>query len=127
MTESGEHILDTAVLEAVARDAGSDAMPALIDAFARDSSRREERLSAAVESRDFNMIEQEAHALVSSARTFGATALADIARSAEMACEEQRFDTAISRAIKLLDLAVAARGALAAERDRYAMSSGDEG
>lgn len=119
MPRSDTNDLDATILDTVARDAGAEAMPALIDAFSRDSIRREERLSAATETGDFAMIEQEAHALVSSARTFGATAMADLARIVEMACEDRRHDDAIASAKKLLRLAITARGALMAQRGRY--------
>ena len=119
MIQSDDDDLDTTILDSVARDAGVESMPDLIDAFARDCMRREQRISTAHTARDFESIEQEAHALVSSARTFGALALANLARKVESACEERRYDDAIAGAKDLLRLAVAAREALQKQRGRY--------
>ena len=119
MIQSDDDNLDTTILEAVARDAGVESMPDLIDAFARDCKRREQRLSTAQAARDFESIEHEAHALVSSARTFGAVALANLAQNVESACQEHRHDDAIAGAEALLRRASVARQALQEKRDHY--------
>ena len=118
--------LDTTILESVARDAGIEAMPDLIDAFARDCIRREQRLSTAQAARDFESIEHEAHALVSSARTFGAIGLANVAQNVESACQEHRHDDAIAGAKDLLRRASVARQALQEQRDHYIAALGGE-
>lgn len=119
MIQSDDDDLDTTILDSVAHDAGVESMPDLIDAFVRDCMRRERRLSTAQAARDFESIEHEAHALVSSARTFGAIGLANVAQNVESACQEHRHDDAIAGAENLLRRAIVARQALQERRDYY--------
>ena len=118
--------IDPNIIEALARDAGVDAMPALIASFVRDCAQREAKISAAVELEDMAILELESHALSSSAQTFGAVSLAEIARAIEQDCRNGWLDDALSRAAALPAVASAARRAIEAESARFAEMDTEE-
>lgn len=119
-SESAASAIALDVLEELARDAGAEAMPALIASFVRDCMQREAEIAAAVESKDLALLEAQSHALTSSARTFGALVLADVTSAIEDACRKGWADDAFSRAAILPEIATAARQAMAEQSERYA-------
>lgn len=94
---------DGSALEAMAKDFGAVRAADLVQAFIRETSERVGRLSgdlSALPERS-KLIRREAHALKSTARTFGATALADCATDLEAACRADD-EAAITRLLELL-------------------------
>jgi len=117
--ENGSSAIDINVLENLARDAGTEAMSALIASFTRDCEKRELEIAAAVESEDLALLEAESHALAGAAQTFGALILATLTRAIEEACRQGRSKDAFSHAATLPGAASAARHAIAVESRRY--------
>lgn len=118
--------IDLDTLENLARDAGAEAMPALIASFIRDCGRREAEITAAVMAKDLIALEAQTHAMTSSAQTFGALALADLTRAIENDCRNGWAEDALSRATILSDVSTAARQAMEAHRVRFSANAPDE-
>jgi PAS domain S-box-containing protein len=94
-------------------------MPRLIDGFLADSRERIDRLLKAADADDFAQLEAEAHALVSSAGTFGALALAQDLQSIEMECKQQNFERAKDLCGTLASTATQSFEAIAAARSLF--------
>ena len=75
-------------------DVGRDAALVLIPLFIDEAEARVMRLRAACEAGDLDGAERDAHALKSSARTYGLAKLGSAAASLESACREGRLPAA---------------------------------
>ena len=85
----------------------------LIDSFQNDTTRRFERLHAAVARLDAATVKAEAHAMQGSARQMGAEALADLCRSVEASAAQSNW-LALEGQVEQADLRFAeARNAMA--------------
>ncbi len=118
--------IDLDTLENLARDAGAEAMSAVIASFIRDRARRETEIAAAVKAKDLITLEAQSHALTSSAQTFGALALADLTRAIENECRNGWAEEALSRAAILPDVSTAVRQAMEAQSERFSAHGPDE-
>jgi PAS domain S-box-containing protein len=78
-------LIDRTVLQDMAAHTRPDVLPGLIEGFIFDTRNRTERLVQAFVEEDLKRRENEAHALVSSAGTFGAKELADVLAAIEQA------------------------------------------
>lgn len=81
--------LDIALLDRLAVDTGSAVLPDLIRSFLVDASATREKILEATKRRDLETLEHETHTLGSSAFTFGALRIHDLARAVEAACRRQ--------------------------------------
>ena len=66
-------------------------VPELIDSFQNDTSRRFERLHAAVARLDAATVKAEAHAMQGSAKQMGAEALADLCQAVEASAAQRNW------------------------------------
>lgn len=122
-----ERILDEAVLGQLAQDTGPAQMPELIASFSEDAEARLQRIAEACGDEDLEALEMQAHALGSSAGTFGAMQLHQAARRLEALCREGEKTQALERARELGkagEACLAALAAYAAERREPADTPG---
>ena len=85
--------------------AGLEAVVNLAEVFETQGRERIERIAAATEAGDVTALENETHALGSSAGTFGAIKLHVLSRAAEAACVAGDKDRAVSLCRDILDIA----------------------
>jgi PAS domain S-box-containing protein len=83
--EASPVIFDEEDVAQFAQDVGEEMLPVLMKQFAADTRTRGEKISAALENRDLQSIQQAAHALNGSAATIGAAGLSHLARQLEHA------------------------------------------
>ncbi len=115
--------IDRAVLEQLAADTSPALIPTLIEEFHSETVRRLERMEAAAICADLVSLQRDTHALKSSAGTFGARNLQQLAADLEAACSNGMLDIAeqLTGSIRqqagatLRDLALAANEILAAD------------
>ena len=107
--------LDITSLGRLAADTDPAVLPDLIRSFLADAGARREKILEATRRRDLETLEQETHALGSSAFTFGALRVHDLAREVEAACRQK--DRA--RALRLAEALPEAIAASAAALDDY--------
>jgi CheY-like chemotaxis protein len=113
-TEAGDILVDREVLGQLGRDTSPELVPRLVDVFMREFRDRVGRLSAGAEAADLSALGREAHALKSSAATYGAVAVADWARVLDSACKEADRTAAVQAARRIIDLTEATAEAYAA-------------
>jgi CheY-like chemotaxis protein len=80
--------LDMKVLERLASDTSPEVMPRLLATFRRETARRVAAVSRLWLAQDLHALRREAHSLKSSAGTFGATSLQQLARELELNCRD---------------------------------------
>lgn len=102
-----EHLIDERILEQLGLDTDSDVFPDLIQTFLKVTELRIENISRALKATDMELLELETHSLGSSAATFGAMQLHNLARIVELACEAGEVAKAIDLAHKIPALAEA--------------------
>ncbi|MDH3986209.1 MAG: PAS domain S-box protein [Gammaproteobacteria bacterium] len=119
-------VLDTRVFEQLARDTSVEIVPKMLAAFCRETHSRIEilRQISAHGTTDFKQLQHEAHTLKSSAATFGATELNQIAAAAELACRNGDFENASGMLDALIDSGKRALQAI--ERHLASTASSDE-
>jgi PAS domain S-box-containing protein len=98
-------VLDTRVFEQLALDTSEEIVPRMLAAFCRETRSRIDilRQIGEHEPTDFKQLQHEAHTLKSSAATFGATDLNQIATAAELACRNGDFENARGMLGALID------------------------
>ncbi len=91
-------VLDISILKLLEEDTSREMIPELIESFLVDAKARVEKISVAIENKDFKNLEFESHTLGSSAASFGVMQLHDIARKIEAACRkgDPQFTSTIS-------------------------------
>ena len=94
-TDAGAEAIDLAGLRALAADVGADNLGDLMQSFLETSRQRIEAISAAAETGDLAVVEKHAHALISSAGTFGALRVSELARKIEAACMAGNHETVL--------------------------------
>ena len=87
-SDDGDASLSLPALEQLARDTDPEIVPELIAVFLDDARQRISRISDAIESADYQVMAAEAHALGSSAATFGLPGIHTIARRCEHSLRE---------------------------------------
>jgi PAS domain S-box-containing protein len=98
-------VLDTRVFEQLARDTSEEIVPRMLAAFCKETRSRIDilRQIGEHEPTDFKQLQHEAHTLKSSAATFGATELNQIAAAVELACRNGDFENARGMLDALID------------------------
>lgn len=110
--------IDLAVLRDLRADAGAEFVAELIDTFFEEAPALLAELRAAQAGADANRFRRAAHSIKSNSLTFGATALAELARALELGGWPASGQTQALEALDALDAAYAqAAAALAQVRD----------
>ena len=119
-------VMDTRVFEQLARDTSAEIVPKMLAAFCRETRSRIDilRQIGEHEPTDFKQLQHEAHTLKSSAATFGATELNQIAAAVELACRNGDFENASGMLDALIDSGKRALQAI--EGHLASTASGDE-
>ena len=91
-----EPLLDEQVIRTLAGDVTPEALPDMMRVFASEIEERAGKLAKALVESSLPGLEDEAHALKSSAGTFGAARLSGLARDIESACREGNRSLAMS-------------------------------
>ena len=121
MADDGD-VLDNAIIDRLEQDAGPAATGDLIAIFLNEMSTRVERMASAAAAGDTATLAEDAHALRSSAGTFGARRLQHLAAAIEGACKIGNAAVAMETTTQLEGCsaitrdAFEARGAGAVER-----------
>lgn len=102
--EDGSPVVDEVILRQLRQDAGEQAVPQLIEVFLDELSGRVERICEAQAGDDRSMIAKEAHALKSSAGSFGAMRLHFLAKDLEMAARKDQNDAVTALVGRLPDV-----------------------
>ena len=112
-------VLDAGVFEQLARDTSPEVVPKMLAAFSQETQGRIDTLKQLADAggTDQEQLQREAHTLKSSAATFGATELQEIAQDVEMACRAGEPDKAWLMIEALIDCA---ERAVAAVKDYLA-------
>lgn len=79
---NGLALIDAVIVQQLTRDVGVQRLPAVLGAFVAELGRRIPLVRAAIDERDLQLLGRESHSLKGSALTFGAPALAAVARAA---------------------------------------------
>ena len=116
----GGRVLDVEALSQLEADTDPATLPTLIDSFLTEARQRARKLEQAAKSGDLRAMEHEAHALKSSAQTFGASDLHSRAKAIEHACLSRRRAEAVALCESITDLADAAADAL---KERFGASA----
>lgn len=111
--------LDGEVLSQMLRDLDQPIVLQLVEAFVTEMMDRVERLAAAAARRDGAAMQHEAHALKSSAATYGAAQVARLSTEIEAACRAGRADAALEVVQRLPDAGDRAAAAFADWQRRH--------
>ena len=84
----GNDVIDLATFRALQDSAGADFVAELVDAYLEEAPRMLETLRTSLAARDADAFRRAAHSLKSNSMTFGANALAAIARELELTTRE---------------------------------------
>lgn len=93
--DSNEPILDKATLEKLAHDTSPEAVPEMITIFLHELQKRSNSLKSAKKNNNVEDIAMQVHALKSSAGTYGAIKLQNIAIKIDLLCKQNQFEQAI--------------------------------
>ncbi len=98
-------VLDTRVFEQLALDTSEEIVPMMLAAFCKETRSRIDilRQIGEHEPTDFKQLQHEAHTLKSSAATFGATDLNQVAAAVELACRNGELENARGMLGALID------------------------
>jgi signal transduction histidine kinase/CheY-like chemotaxis protein/HPt (histidine-containing phosphotransfer) domain-containing protein len=111
-TGDEEHWIDEAALEQLAKDTDPELIPELAENFIEHANTRYQEIATAAASENIADLEHHAHALCSSAATFGAMRLRQQAVDIESACQRQDQDKAIALAHEMTRIAEETEAAL---------------
>ncbi len=103
--EDIDELLSEPVLQQLARDAGADILPELLEVYTDDTRARVSSIEEAVTIKDYRTLKFEAHTLGSSAGAHGNIRLHKIAREIEQLCQEKKHEQATERAKLLIEIA----------------------
>ncbi len=96
--------LNAQALRSLEADVGAELLPMILQRFEQELAQRREQVAGALEAADLARLQGEAHSLVSTARTVGLDALADLAREIEGAAKAGDADAALAAAPALVAL-----------------------
>ena len=91
-------IFDKSIADKLAEDTGDHILPALVDTFVTNTKERCETIKVAIEAADLKTLRAEAHAIKSSAASFGAMALHHMAEGLETAARQDDAKAAVQLA-----------------------------
>lgn len=80
---NGLALVDAVIVQQLTRDVGIQRLPAVLGAFVAELGRRIPLVRTAIDEHDLQLLGRESHSLKGSALTFGAPALAAVARAAD--------------------------------------------
>lgn len=121
MTEpSAPPPLDETVLEQMLRDLDFDVVLYLVETFVTELQERSGLLRAAAARGDLTGLQHEAHALKSSAATYGAAEVSRLSDEIDAACRDGRRDAALAGSEALGPATARAAAAFADWQQRYA-------
>lgn len=103
-TTDGSPVVDEIILKQLRQDAGEQVVPQLIEVFLNELNSRVERICEAQAGDDRSVIAKEAHALKSSAGSFGAMRLHFLAKDLEMAARDEQAETVTALVSRLPDV-----------------------
>jgi two-component system, sensor histidine kinase and response regulator len=95
-------VLDEQTINQLAEDAGPELLPEMLAIFIKETRHRIAQLRESASLHDGNLLADTVHPLKSSAGTYGARALAELARQVDLACKEARLDDAFACIDELL-------------------------
>ena len=111
------------MLRGLINDIPAEALSHIIDTFIADARVRLGRMAEALDGRDIETLEREAHPVKSSSRTFGLEALGSRAEQVEVACRAGKPDQAVALTRELIAHSEDAFVSLRAELAKIAASS----
>jgi PAS domain S-box-containing protein len=94
-------IIDFSILELLKQETSSEVFPNLINAFLEQGEKRVKAIGHSIETLDFELLENEIHALKSESATFGATVLADLTKEINLLCKQDNEKQAFKEAVKI--------------------------
>lgn len=97
-------LVDRETLDQLGRDTSPELVPKLVQVFIRELEGRAGSIAEAMEAEDLGALGREAHALKSSAATYGALALAHWARALDAACKAGERRAALEAARRIGEL-----------------------
>jgi len=104
MDQKSESLLiDESMIKQLENDTSSELMPSMIKIFIEELNRRVNSLAACIEKELYDQIEKESHALKSSAKTFGAVKIADLASEIDTLCKNGSFSLVSEKTRLLLE------------------------
>ena len=95
-------LVDDDALKMLGEDTSPDLVPRMVEVFVAELRSRAASISAGLDSGDTKRLASEAHALKSSAATYGARAVAEYARRIDQACRDGSSPEAEAQARALL-------------------------
>lgn len=98
----GYSVIDYGVLKQLEKDTSADIVPNIINVFIKETARRLKIIKEICATGDYLKLQEEVHVMKSSAATYGASALRDIAVQVDIACKEKRNSDALDMALDLL-------------------------
>lgn len=103
-TQVVDNLVDTAVLQQLALDTSEELVPQMLKVFIRELAMRNDRIADSIKQKDLGALAREAHALKSSAATFGAAAIAEHARKLDDASRSGEELVALDSAKQVLSM-----------------------
>jgi len=83
-------VLDINTLEQLARDTSAEMLPRMLEAFRTEATSRVQTIAQHLSPAALEQLQREAHSLKSSAGTFGALELQQLAHKLELACRNDQ-------------------------------------
>ena len=117
--QAGAEPVQVAVLEQMMADLDADVVMLLVDTFVQEMLVRADEMTAAAAAGNLDAVKHEAHALKSSAATYGATEVAALSAAVDAACWNDAVDEALTKAQELPALARRAAAAYAAWQNSF--------
>jgi CheY-like chemotaxis protein len=96
-------LIDEKALQTLGEDTSPDLVPRMIEVFVDELRMRASSIQAGIDGSDVARLAKEAHALKSSAATYGAIVVAETARRVDQACKDGDRTQAMTQAQALLD------------------------
>ena len=87
-----ENVIDRVVFDSLKDSVGVDYIGELVDTFGEEAPSMIVNMRQALSTHDADTFRREAHSMKTNAATFGATSLADLARSLEQLAREDQLD-----------------------------------
>lgn len=109
-----DELLNKSALEDLCEDTGKEILPTLVNSFLEHSQERYADITTAIAKQDLAELEHHAHALRSSAATFGAACLRTLVSDIEEACQNNQPQQAFELAGHVLDVGAKTETALKA-------------
>ncbi len=103
--DNGDVLVDELAIKTLGEDTDPSMIPTLVNSFLDDARSRVERINKAIETKDMDTLNFEAHTLGSSSATFGAMQLHKLARDVDAECGKGNNDRALEIGRAISDIA----------------------